>query len=75
METEKLQGGCHCGNIQIELTLTTPAAACNPRACDCDFCRKHNASYISDSQGALRLHVKDEYDLAKYKQGNKLADL
>lgn len=70
----RLNGGCHCGNIQFEIALTGAAATRKPRACDCDFCRKHDASYVSDPQGMLRIDVKDERDFGKYKQGNGIAD-
>ncbi|HSY25890.1 MAG TPA: hypothetical protein VK832_00140 [Burkholderiaceae bacterium] len=74
MSTYKLNGGCHCGNVRVELTLTGAPAACIPRVCDCDFCRKHGASYISDPQGTLQIDVKEERDFGKYKQGSGVSD-
>ena len=71
----KLSGGCHCGNIRVELELTRSAGTCNPRACDCDFCRKHRAAYVSDPQGSLLVRFKDERDTGRYAQGSGQAEL
>jgi len=70
----KLNGGCHCGNIRVEMGLPRAPATYNPRACDCDFCRKHGAAYVSDPQGSMRMQVKDAHQLNKYHQGSGLAD-
>jgi hypothetical protein len=70
-----MSGGCHCGNILLELELARVPAAYSPRACDCDFCRKHCASYVSDPRGALVIRIKDEHQTGKYHQGSGLAEL
>jgi hypothetical protein len=70
----ELQGGCHCGNIHVEVLLPRAPSTYNPRACDCDFCRKHGAAYISDPQGSVRLQVKDAQQLGKYLQGSGIAE-
>lgn len=46
----------------------------NPRACDCNFCLKHGASYISDNNGELSIFIKQESKLSRYKHGDKIAD-
>src|SRR5437762_851279 len=68
---QSLKGGCHCGNISIEMTLTQTAASYIPRACDCDFCRKHSAAYVSDPKGSLSIKVKDNDALGAYRQGEQ----
>jgi hypothetical protein len=45
-------GGCHCGAIRISFESEKPLA---PRACQCSFCRKHNARSVSDPDGAATL--------------------
>jgi hypothetical protein len=72
---QKLAGGCHCGNIRVELELARTAGTYNPRACDCDFCRKHRAAYVSDPQGSLLILVRDERDCTRYAQGSGQAEL
>ena len=72
---QRLGGGCHCGNIRVELELTRSAGTYNPRACDCDFCRKHRAAYVSDPQGSLLIQIRDERDCGRYAQGSGQAEL
>jgi hypothetical protein len=70
-----VSGGCHCGNLHAELVLTRTPATYSPRACDCDFCRKHGAAYVSDPAGSLRLQVRDAQQLGRYRQGSGAAEL
>ena len=70
----KVSGGCHCGNIRVEMELTRAPGMYGPRACDCDFCRKHGAAYISDPDGSLLIRIEDEGDSGKYRQGSGLAE-
>lgn len=70
----KVEGGCHCGNIRVELDLSRAPGTYSPRACDCDFCRKHGASYLSDPDGSARIRVKGAQCLGKYRQGSGIAD-
>jgi hypothetical protein len=71
----RLSGSCHCGNIRVELELTRSPEAYHPRACDCDFCGKHAAAWISDPEGSLRIHIADEARATTYRQGSGLAEL
>lgn len=70
-----MRGGCHCGAIRIELELTRPPGSYNPRACDCDFCRKHGAAWVSDLQGSLCIRIVDPRHRGSYRQGSGQADL
>jgi hypothetical protein len=70
----QVTGGCHCGNVRVSLELPRPTAEYSPRACDCDFCRKHAAAYISDAKGALSIAITDERELARYRQGSETAE-
>lgn len=74
MTVNTLTGGCHCGNIQLELELTRAPDSYNPRACDCDFCTKHSAAYLSDPKGALTIRIQDSAKVGRYRQGNTLAE-
>ena len=66
---------CHCGNIRVEAQLAGAPATYRPRACDCDFCRKHAAAYVSDARGSMHVHIKDEREAGKYRQGSGQAQL
>ena len=46
------RGRCHCGGVRIELETGRPLA---PRACQCAFCRRHDARSVSDPEGAATL--------------------
>jgi hypothetical protein len=70
----KVSGGCHCGNLVMALELTRAPETYNPRACDCDFCRKHGAAYVSDPQGSLTLRIRDESQTGRYRQGSGQAE-
>ena len=69
-----LTGSCYCGNLQLTITLTKPPADFQPRACDCDFCCKHGAAWLSDADGALAIEVNDAAQLRRYRQGAELAE-
>ena len=70
----RVSGGCHCGNVQLDIELTREPGSYHPRACDCDFCSKHRAAYLSDPQGALTVRVRDASNTGYYRQGSSLAD-
>jgi hypothetical protein len=73
--TTILSGSCHCSRVHVSLQTMRAAADCSPRACDCSFCRKHGAAWLSDPQGALRVHIHDPTDLRTYRQGSDTADM
>lgn len=70
----RLHGSCHCGNIKIEAELPKNMESYSPRACDCDFCEKHSAAYVTDPQGKLKVKVRDSQLLRYYHQGDENAD-
>jgi hypothetical protein len=70
----ELEGGCHCGNLRITAHLTREPGNYVPRACDCDFCRKHGAAYVSDPQGWVSIRVAAEADCSRYRQGSGSAE-
>jgi len=70
-----LTGGCHCGNLRVEMMLSREARSFQPRACDCDFCRMHGAAYVSDPLGSLVVRIKDQSNRGSYRQGSGQADL
>ena len=68
-------GECHCGNIRIQLGLLEMPGSYNPRVCNCDFCVKHDAAYISDARGYLRLQIADPQQSSTFRQGDELAEM
>lgn len=71
--TTTLHGSCHCGRLRIEFSTGQDPTGFTPRACDCSFCRKHGAAYVSDPAGQLSVSVREDA-LRKYRQGSDTAD-
>jgi hypothetical protein len=71
----KLEGSCHCGDVDVSIELPRAPNEYSPRVCDCDFCRKHGASYVSDRAGTLSLHVRSPSTLNRYRQGSGTAEM
>lgn len=67
--THRLHGACHCGAIGLELTLPRPPEEEVVGACQCSFCRKHNARTVSDPKARARLLVHDRAKLHRYRFG------
>jgi hypothetical protein len=66
-------GGCHCGSLRWTLDTGIALAVFAPRACDCDFCTRHHAAWVSDPNGALHLRDTGEH-VRRYRQGSAQAD-
>ena len=66
-------GGCHCSALRFEFSTTQALAAFSPRACDCDFCMRHRAAWVSDAAGVLRIEA-DDARLRRYRHGSGQAD-
>jgi hypothetical protein len=45
-------GSCHCGAIAVTFESALPL---RPRACQCSFCRMHDARSVSDPDGAATI--------------------
>lgn len=66
-------GGCHCGALRWTFHSERPLADFAPRACDCDFCSRQRAAWVSDAAGLLE--VRDTTGtLRRYRQGSGQAD-
>jgi len=66
-------GGCHCGALRWEFEGDQDLSALVPRACDCDFCMRHRAAWVSDPDGRLRIRAADPA-LQRYRQGSGQAE-
>lgn len=65
-----LRGGCHCGRVEVHFDTGLEPATLHPRACDCSFCRKHGAAWVSDAAGCLRVTAGESASLHEYRQGS-----
>ncbi len=74
MSAHRFEGGCHCGNLGFVFEASAPLEVLGLRACQCSFCRAHGARTTSDPNGTIRVSVRDESKLSRYRFGLKTAD-
>jgi len=70
----EFRGGCHCGQLRLVFSTALDPAHIVPRACDCTFCQKHGAAYVSDPAGRLSITLANAEALRRYRQGSNTAD-
>ena len=64
-------GSCHCGNLEVDYYTTVAAEDAAVRACQCAFCRKHDARALSDPAGSIEITAHDPEALERYQFGFK----
>lgn len=69
-----IHGKCHCENLAFELSTNMSESEIEPRACDCKFCRMHDAKNWSDPNGEATIMVKDKGLLQMYRFALRTAD-
>lgn len=67
-------GNCHCGAIGFRYTTGLMPREWSIRACQCRFCRMHDALSTSDPNGELRFLCNDLDALQRYRFALKTAD-
>lgn len=70
-----MHGSSHCGQLKITFSTSKNPADIHPRACDCSFCSKHGAAYISDPGGKLLIERSHADAICEYRQGSNAARL
>ncbi len=68
------RGGCHCGNVTVEIETALGADDLPRRACQCTFCRRHGAITTSDPAGAVRIVLHDPARVSHYQFGLRTAE-
>lgn len=61
---------CHCGTVELEVTLSNGLATA--RRCDCSFCRRRGAVAVSAPLSGIRI-VKGAQNLSLYQFGTNTA--
>jgi len=69
---QSYDGACHCGAIIVTLHSAKSADQLGARTCQCSFCRKHGASWTSDSDG--RIDIALSGPVSRYRFGTETAD-
>ena len=70
----EFQGSCHCGAIGYRYKTGVAPAKWSIRACQCRFCRMHDALSASDPSGFIEFTVTDPKFLNRYRFGLRTAD-
>jgi hypothetical protein len=68
------RGGCHCGNLRVDLRLSQSPAETRLRACGCSFCRAHNTRTTSDPDGSADIRTADWSMVERYRFGTGTAE-
>ena len=68
------RGQCHCGAIGVALMSDRPPAGQALGACQCSFCRKHNARTFSDPSAHVTLTAADPEHLQRYTFGLRTSE-
>ena len=67
-------GGCHCGAIGFRYTTALAPPQWSIRACQCRFCRLHDALSSSDPGGSLEFIADNAGHLQRYRFALQTAD-
>ena len=67
-----IYGRCQCKNI--ELVWRTISTSLIPRACQCDYCKSKNASYVSEPGTEFRATIHYENNHKIIRHGTESAD-
>jgi hypothetical protein len=67
-------GACRCGALGYRFTTATAPAEWDVRACECSFCRDHEATCTSDPEGSVEILVNEPAALERHRFGLETAD-
>ena len=67
-------GSCHCGSLGFRYRTELLPRDWSVRACQCSFCRCHDAHSTSDIAGKLDFIATDGTDLRRFRFGLRTAD-
>jgi hypothetical protein len=65
---------CHCGALSARYQTALPIGRWNVRACQCSFCRAHDALSVSDPAGSLEFRATQVERLQRYRFGSGITE-
>jgi hypothetical protein len=68
------KGQCHCGAIGLEVASDRLPEETALGACQCSFCRKHNARTLSDPKAHVTLTAAEPQQLQRYAFGLRTSE-
>jgi hypothetical protein len=69
----RIDGGCHCGAIRLELDWPAGETMIPARACSCTFCTAHGAAWTSHPSAHLAVRIRDGAHVSAYAFGTETA--
>jgi len=70
----RIEGKCHCGNINYVFQWPGESSEIPVRACGCTFCTMHGGTYTSHRESELAAVVENSSMVSKYRFGTQTAD-
>ena len=70
----RIEGGCHCGNIEYVLDWPGDDPEIAVRACSCSFCAMHGGTYASHRDARLDAKLNQPAAVSRYRFGTGTAD-
>lgn len=68
------EGACHCNALTFRYNTAISPKRWSVRACQCGFCRMHDAHSTSDAAGTLQFHANQTAALQRYRFALRTAD-
>ncbi len=65
---------CHCGAVTARYHTAVPVSGWSLRACQCSFCRAHDAQSASDPAGVLEFLASRPERLQRYRFGMRMTE-
>src|SRR5579864_4525098 len=65
---------CHCGALAARYETALPVERWSVRACQCSFCRAHDALSVSDPAGRLEFRAAQPERLQRYRFGSGITE-
>ena len=69
-----LRGRCRCGNVAVTFRTETAPEALGVRACQCSFCRAHDARTVTDPAGSAVVAIADARLVERHRFALRTAD-
>lgn len=72
--TKLLNGSCHCGDLRFVFHTNQSESEFTPRLCQCLFCIRHDAKWITDPEGTVEITYREPTTVSFYSFGTRTAD-
>ena len=72
--TTRIQGGCHCGKVGLNLVWPGSIRMLPARRCGCGFCRRVDGTWTSHPDASLDLRYNRPEAVTAYRFGTGTAD-